>query len=260
MDGNKDDALIHLKIGKEALDAGNRSRALKFFTKARRIDPTLPVDDLLSATAERESDDRTTPDSSPPRPFDQPSIRQRNRSTQSAASLPPSSPTAAAASYTEEQIKIAKQIKEKKDYYEILAPGAEEAYKAVTKAFQCLSNEESRQKYDIVGSEEPVYEKRASAYGESNGFNGFHGTEFDADEIFCNFFFGGMPPASRRSSSRIIRLIVRTPERLRIEESVESDYYSVLSQNCRLELQRRQCGFIGETPHCDLLQKFPSAA
>ena len=48
MEGNKDDALKCLRIGKQAMEAGDRSRALKFISKARRLDPTLPVDDLLS--------------------------------------------------------------------------------------------------------------------------------------------------------------------------------------------------------------------
>ncbi|KAL4334227.1 hypothetical protein GQ457_07G040940 [Hibiscus cannabinus] len=365
MDGNKDDALKCLKIGKEALDAGDRARALKFLTKARRLDPTLPIDNLLSSAAERESNDQPAPESSgsaqdpsgtsPSKPH--PSIRHRSRSNGSAAS---SSTTAGLDSYTEEQITIVKQIKKKKDYYEILglektcsvedvrkayrklslkvhpdknkAPGAEEAFKAVSKAFQCLSNGESRKTYDLVGSDEPVHERRASAYrGGGNGFNGFYDTDFDPDEIFRNFF-GGMAPATTQFRSfhfgpgmgartgdqgstgfnirMLIQLLpvllilllnflpssepvyslsrsypheykfttqrgvnyyvrstkfeqdypVNSPERIRIEERVERDYYSVLAQNCRLELQRRQWGFIRETPHCDLLQKFQSAA
>ncbi|XVE71440.1 hypothetical protein DITRI_Ditri10aG0150200 [Diplodiscus trichospermus] len=368
MDGNKDDALKCLKIGKEALDGGDRARALKFLTKARRLDPTLPLDNLLSAAAESESDGRTSPESpgstkgpSQSKPSDHPSIRQRNPSTGSAASSS-SSPTASAGGYTEEQITIVKQIKKKKDYYEILglektcsvedvrkayrklslkvhpdknkAPGAEEAFKAVSKAFQCLSNEESRKKYDLVGSDEPVYERRASAYrgGGGNGFNGFYDADFDADEIFRSFFFGGMPPATTQFRSfnfgpgmgartgdhgstgfnlrMLIQLLpvllifllnflpssepifslsrsypyeykfttekgvnyyvrstkfeqdypVNSPERIRIEDRAEREYYSVLAQNCRFELQRQQWGFIRETPHCDLLQKFQSAA
>ncbi|KAE8658259.1 Heat shock protein DnaJ isoform 2 [Hibiscus syriacus] len=332
MDGNKDDALKCLNIGKEALDTGNRARALKFFTKARRLDPTLSVDDLLSAAAEIESVDRKAPESSGScRPWssDQPSIRQRNQSTRSAASSPSSSPTAA---YTEEQIKILKQIKGKKDYYEILglektcsaedvrkayrklslkvhpdknkAPGAEEAFKAVSKAFQFLSNEESRKKYDLIGSDESVHQRKASAYGGGNGCNPFYRTEFHAYEIFRNFF-GGMPPSTTQfpssnygtrrgnhgsNGSNVVMLIqlsypykhkfsaekglnfyvrssafeqdypVNSPERLKMEENVESDYYSVLAQTCRVELQRQQWGFMGETPHCDLLHKFQPPA
>ncbi|PPS14754.1 hypothetical protein GOBAR_AA05812 [Gossypium barbadense] len=340
MDGNKDDALKCLKIGKDALDAGDRARALKFLTKARRLDPSLPIENLLSAAEGGKSDDLPASEpvgsakdpsgSSPSKPSDQPSIQQ---------------------------IVIVKQIRKKKDYYEILglekscsvddirkayrklslkvhpdknkAPGAEEAFKAVSKAFQCLSNEESRKKYDLVGSDEPVYERRASPFrGAGNGFNGFYDTDFDADEIFRNFFFGGMPPATTQfrsfnfgpgmgarmgdqgSTGFNIRMLIQllpvllillfsflpssepvfslsrsypyeykfttkngvnyyvrstkfeqdyptnSVERVRIEERVERDYYSVLAQNCRFELQRQQWGFIRETPHCDLLEKF----
>ncbi|KAK9058841.1 hypothetical protein SSX86_007791 [Deinandra increscens subsp. villosa] len=48
MDGNMDEALRCLKIGKDALGLGDRSRALKFISKAQRLDPSLPVTDLLS--------------------------------------------------------------------------------------------------------------------------------------------------------------------------------------------------------------------
>jgi DnaJ family protein B protein 12 len=49
MDGNKDEVVKCLKIGKQVLEGGDRTRTLKFITKARRLDPMLPVDDLLSA-------------------------------------------------------------------------------------------------------------------------------------------------------------------------------------------------------------------
>lgn len=174
MDANKADALKSLKLGKEALNAGNRARALSFLIKARRLDPTLPIDGLLSVH-----------------------------------------------SYTDEQIMIVKQVKEKKYYYEILglektcsvedvrkayrklslkvnpdknkAPGAEEAFMVISEAFQCLSNEERRKTYGLVRSYEPVYENRsASAYsgGGGNGFyNGFYDTDFEATTQFQSFNF-----------------------------------------------------------------------
>ncbi|XP_059431898.1 chaperone protein dnaJ 49-like [Corylus avellana] len=371
MDGNKDEAVKCLKIGKQALEGGDRTRALKFITKARRLDPTLPVDDLLSAI-ENESNgptDRPAPDSngpakgtsaSPPssKPSDQPSLRHR---------VPPAGPSSSSASssastaFTEEQIAVVRQIKKKKDYYEILglertctvedvrkayrklslkvhpdknkAPGAEEAFKAVSKAFQCLSNEENKRKYDISGSDEPVYERRAAQRGVPQGYNGFY-DEFDADEIFRNFFFGGgMAPATTQfrgfsfgpgmghrpadngsgggfnvrmliqllpvllilllsffPSSDPIYALSRTypyeyrfttqkgvnyyvkstkfeqdypsgsADRVTLEGRVEREYFNTLAQNCRLEIQRRQWGFIRETPHCDMLQRFESVA
>jgi len=47
-------------------------------------------------------------------------------------------------------------------------------------------------------------------------------------------------------------------QRVSLEGKVEREYFTILAQNCRLEMQRRQWGFIRETPHCDMLQKFES--
>lgn len=359
MDGNKEDALKCLKIGKEALESGNRTRALKFVNKARRLDPTLSVDDLLSKIQNVSSEDgfdtgesgNRSSDTSSSKPSDQPSIRRR-------VPVSGSSESSTSVTYTEEQIEVVRKIKKKKDYYEILgvekscstedvrkayrklslkvhpdknnAPGAEEAFKAVSKAFQCLSNEESRKKYDVVGSDEPVYERRTTRHG-GNGFNGFYEADFDADEIFRNFFFGGMAPttthfrtfnfgsgmghrtADQGSSGGLRTLIQVLPvllllllnflpssepiyalshsypyefqfttqkgvnfyvkttnfeekfppdsqDRIALEHHVERDYVNILAQNCRVEMQRRQWGFVRETPYCDMLQKFQSAA
>ncbi|XP_044472261.1 chaperone protein dnaJ 49-like [Mangifera indica] len=217
MDGNKDDALKCFRIGKEAVESGDRVRALKFLTKARRLDPSLPVDDLIASI---ESNSNSNPEGPSVRATtaklaDQQSVRHRATATASSSST-------SAAAYTEEQITIVRQIKKKKDYYDILgvekscsvedvrkayrklslkvhpdknqAPGAEEAFKLVSKAFQCLSNEENRKKYDLLGSDQPDYQPRAQSRA-AHGYNGFYDSEFDADEIFRNFFFGGMQPA-----------------------------------------------------------------
>ncbi|XP_075647701.1 chaperone protein dnaJ 49-like [Castanea sativa] len=363
MEGNKDDALKCLRIGKQAMEAGDRSRALKFISKARRLDPTLPVDDLLSeiekesngpgdAQPQGSSGPTNNGTSEPSKPSDQPSVRHRG----------PSSSSASSASYTEEQIAIVRQIKKKKDYYDILgveksctvedvrkayrklslkvhpdknkAPGAEEAFKAVSKAFQCLSNEESKRKYDVSGSDEPVYERRPARRAHS--FNGgYYEADFDAEEVFRNFFFGGMAPTAatqfngfsfgqgmghrggggdngsggfnlrmliqllpvllilllsflpssdpiyaltrsypyeyRFTTQKGVNYYVKTTkfeqdypqgsaQRVSLEGKVEREYFTILTQNCRLEIQRRQWGFIRETPHCDMLEKFQSVA
>ena len=361
MDGNKDDAVKCLRIGKEALKAGNLVRALKFVNKARRLDPTLPVDDLLpelkNVSGDQLGGDACDAGNGPSgfpsskSPEQQPSVRRRVPASGSSES-------SMSAAYTEENVEIVRQIKKKKDYYEILglekscsiedvrksyrklslkvhpdknnAPGAEEAFKAVSKAFQCLSNEESRKTYDLVGSEEEVYERRTARHG-GNGFNGFYEGDVDADEIFRNFFFGGMPPTTTHfrsfnfgpgmaprtgdqgsggglrtliqllpvlvilllnfmpSSEPIYALSRSYPyehrfttqkgvnyyvksknfeqefppnsrDRLVLDQRVDREYFNILAQNCRLEMQRRQWGFIRETPHCDMLNKFQSAA
>ncbi|XP_057967216.1 chaperone protein dnaJ 49-like [Malania oleifera] len=357
MDGNKDEALKCLRICREALEAGDRTRALKFVTKARRLDPTLLVDDLLSAIEGQSADQSAAPagessSQASTKPSEQSSVRHR-------VSAGGSSTSTSSVAYTEEQITIVRQIKKKKDYYEILglektctvddvrkayrklslkvhpdknkAPGAEEAFKAVSKAFQCLSNEESRKRYDLVGSDEPVLERRTTRHNP-HGYNGFYDAEIDPDEIFRNFFFGGMHPATAqfggfgfgrgtgprmgdhgsggfnlRTLIQLLPVLVllllnflpssepiyalsrkypyeyrfvtqkgvnyyvktanfeqqyppNTQERVALERRVESDYFSILAQNCQLELQRKHWGFIQETPHCDMLRQYESVA
>ncbi|KAI3714799.1 hypothetical protein L6452_21759 [Arctium lappa] len=221
MDGNKDDALRCLKIGKDALGLGDRVRALKFISKAQRLDPSLPVDDLLSKL---ECDNYTinespsaSSSSKPPETIAGDSSGVRHR-------VPATGSSSGSGTYTEEQVTIVREIRRKKDYYEILglenscsvedirksyrklslkvhpdknkAPGSEEAFKKVSKAFQCLSVDENRKQYDLVGSDELVYERRTASHGAhhhhgfSNGF--YYDGDVDADEIFRNFFFGGM--------------------------------------------------------------------
>ncbi|CAL0307125.1 unnamed protein product [Lupinus luteus] len=362
MDGNKDDALKCFNIAKKALESGDRDRALKFLTKARRLDPTLQLDHLFSSL---ENDDSTfqtasqTPNTrsgaSSPKQSDQPSIRRRASATTDSSS--------ASVTYTEEQVAVVREIRRKKNYYEILgleksctvddvrkayrklslkvhpdknkAPGAEEAFKAVSKAFQCLSDEESRKKYGLSGEDESVFEGRATRtrghHHHHHHHHGFYQGDVDAEEIFRNFF-GGMAPAATNfggfsfghgmgprqggaehgsggfnvraliqllpvllvlllnflPSSQPVYSLSRSypyehrfttpqgvnyyvksskfdedypphgPERTSIEDRVEREYIGILRQNCRLEVQRRQWGYIQETPHCDMLRKFNS--
>ncbi|GFY80915.1 DnaJ heat shock amino-terminal domain protein [Actinidia rufa] len=223
MEGNKDEALKCLKIGRGAIESGDRVRALKFITKARRLDPSLAIDDLLSKLEDQPSNEPTN-ESSSSSPLPDSTKESNNTSLNSGpkrrvSASGSSSSSSAPVAYTEEQISIVREIKGKKDYYEILgieknctdddvkkayrklslkvhpdknkAPGAEEAFKNVSKAFKCLSAEESRKKYDVVGSDEIVYQSHRR---EARGFNGFYEADIDADEIFRNFFFGGMNP------------------------------------------------------------------
>ncbi|KAG0461516.1 hypothetical protein HPP92_021813 [Vanilla planifolia] len=368
MDGNKDEARKCARIGKDALEAGDRARALKFLNKARRLDPTLAIDDLLTSASEsghRGGDDAgdastasaDAPRNEPEKGVEPQSVSSSSANLRSRVRSSAASSNESSAVYTEEQINIVRQIKKKKDYYEILglersctvedvrkayrklslkvhpdknnAPGAEEAFKAVSKSFQCLSDEENRKRYDISGSDDPAPVRRHhQAHG--NGFNGFYDADFDADEIFRNFF-GGMHPATTtfgtfnfrtggmgangghgvqgsgsfnlRALLQILPIIVlllfnflpssdplymfsrsypyerkvltskgvpfyvksakfeqdypyQSSERVELEMHIEREYVGLLTQNCRLELQRRQWGFQHQTPHCDMLQKF----
>ncbi|OVA02645.1 DnaJ domain [Macleaya cordata] len=121
-------------------------------------------------------------------------------------------------SYTEEHVQLIREIRKNKDYYSILgvektssveeirraykklslkvhpdknqAPGSEEAFKKVCKAFKCLSEEESRRQYDQTGLvDEFEYNqqhniRRRRRRTTHDMFN----DEFDPDEIFRSFF------------------------------------------------------------------------
>ncbi|KAL2553676.1 Heat shock protein DnaJ [Forsythia ovata] len=221
MDGNKDEALKCLKIARDSIESGDRNRAIKFLHKARRLDPAIEIDVFLSNLNDSQPENKNPNEPMNKNPPN--SSKPAENGPRRRVSAGGSSSSSDSVGYTEEQVTIVKEIKRKKDYYEILglekscsvedvrkayrklslkvhpdknnAPGAEEAFKMVSKAFQCLSDEESRKKYDLVGSDEPVYERRGGGNG-MRGFNGFNDGNFDADEIFRNFFFGGMHPAA----------------------------------------------------------------
>ncbi|OEL19608.1 Chaperone protein dnaJ 49 [Dichanthelium oligosanthes] len=373
MEGNKDDAVKCLRIGKGAIEAGDRPRAIKFLSKAKRLDPFLPIDDLLAPLLNPQDDSPASSSSSPPPPpppqaaaagaaeaAEADGLRERKQKGKKGEE---ETTGAAAREYTTEQLEVVRQVKKHtRDYYQILglekdctvedvrkayrklslkvhpdknkAPGAEDAFKAVSKAFQCLSDAESRKRYDLVGSDEPVTHHRRPS--TARAYNGYYEDDFDPDEIFRNFFFGGMAPATTRqfgqfgtfhfrtggmhahgqqnSGGSTVRMLIQllpvllllllnflpssepvyslsrsypyehkfqTPrgvayyvkmpnfeeqyphqstERATLERHVERDYYSIVTQNCRVELQRRQWGLAYQTPHCDMLKKFEAAA
>nr|XP_018674739.1 PREDICTED: chaperone protein dnaJ 49-like [Musa acuminata subsp. malaccensis] len=142
-------------MGMEALGTGDRSRAFKLLSEACRLDPSLPLDDLLSATGGIES----------------------------------------SRSYTEEQVAIVHQIREQRDYHEILGfehdwgcsqsipetvVEGKEAFKEVSMPFQCVSEAENRERYDLCGSEEPALGTASSRHGFDDDDDD---DDFDADEM-----------------------------------------------------------------------------
>ncbi|KAF3340656.1 chaperone protein dnaJ 49 [Carex littledalei] len=157
MAGNKDEALRCIKIAESSLESGDKQRALKFVKIAKRLDPTISVDYILSAIE--------NPDTSKPIP------QRENHHFSKGTHQPETS-----INYTEEQVRLVHEIRKNKDYYAILgvektssaeeikraykklslkihpdknrAPGAEEAFKSVLEAFNCLSNDQSRRNDD----------------------------------------------------------------------------------------------------------------
>jgi hypothetical protein len=232
MEGNKDDAAKCFRIVKGALDASDRARAIKFVSKAKRLDPSLPVDHILSPLLDPQDDSSASASSSPsPRPPPEPAAAPaegaeddglRERKQKGKKRQEEGQEETVAREYIAEQLEVVRQVKKHtRDYYQILgldkdctvedlrkayhklslkvhpdknkAPGAEDAFKAVSKAFQCLSDTESRKRYDMVGSDEPVTYNRRQA-SNARAYNGFYEDDFDPDEIFRNFFVGWRLP------------------------------------------------------------------
>lgn len=207
MDSNKEEALKCVGIAKEAIATGKKQRALKFIGMARRLNPNVSVEDLLAACENLESG------SSDP-------INENH--VESTKNKPASSTFEEVSngdrSYTEENVELIRKVKRSKDYYDILgleknssveeirkayrklslkvhpdknkAPGSEEAFKKVSMAFKCLSNDDSRRQYDQTGLVEEFEHNQQYNVRRRRRRTGHHGFEddFDPDEIFRSFF------------------------------------------------------------------------
>ncbi|KAH7847467.1 hypothetical protein Vadar_026415 [Vaccinium darrowii] len=215
MDGKKEEALKCLKIAREAIECCDRVRAQQFITKAQKLDPSLSSADILSRLNGHTVESSTKPSHAKPRTPD-PDRRQGRVSEPGSSSTTSSAYTE---EHTEEHIAIVREINNKKNYYEILdveesctvedirkayrklslkvhpdknkAPDADVAFTAVSKAFKCLSDEESRERYKLTGYNEQAFERGAAGPGRDDFFGG----NAEAEEMFRNFFCGGIDPA-----------------------------------------------------------------
>ncbi|KAJ1407658.1 hypothetical protein SESBI_24132 [Sesbania bispinosa] len=212
MEGNKDEALRCVRIAEEAIASGNKDRALKFIKIAQRLNRDLPVDALLSMCERLDSQSSAS--------------SSDGNSTAGAGGVKTSKGPARAEegssgerNYTEENVQLIREIKGKSDYYAILglekscsveeirkayrklslkvhpdknkAPGSEEAFKKVSKAFKCLSDDGSRRQYDQTGLvDEFDYNQQQSfrRRRRRTTTHDFFEDEFDPDEIFRAFF------------------------------------------------------------------------
>ncbi|GBG75538.1 hypothetical protein CBR_g20169 [Chara braunii] len=140
----------------------------------------------------------------------------RRRTVSSAGAAEGGSSNGSAGPATPEQIEAVRSICGSSNYYEMLglekeatdedvkkayrklalklhpdknkAPGAEEAFKKVSKAFQCLSDADLRANYDRYGHEEgiqAIQRQRAASAARTELYD-----DFDPNEIFNAFFFG----------------------------------------------------------------------
>ncbi|XP_032525992.2 dnaJ homolog subfamily B member 12 isoform X1 [Danaus plexippus] len=221
IEANKDEAEKCIEIAQVAFRSGNVSKAERFLLKAEMLYPSPHAKELLArvrAASGTGSASKKTPPSSPS------ADELRRRKT------PNHQPQQQ--EYTTEQMEAVRRINTKcKDYYEILgvtkeatdsdikkaykklalqlhpdknhAPGAAEAFKAISNAAAILTNPEKRKQYDLRG-DEPAPSHHHTYY--ARGFE----SDLTAEELF-NMFFGatggglsftafpgGSPPAYRR--------------------------------------------------------------
>jgi len=223
MQANKDEAVKCLNIARRALREGNADKARRFCDKAKRLGGDTLADQVAlvireieaASKASKGGDGATTSGTSSAKGAADDLRRRSKRSAGSSSS--------SADSGTPEQRALVKRINGCKDYYQILGiddktcsddqikraykklalklhpdkcrcNGAEDAFKAVSRAFSCLSDTQKRRTYDRYGSED------AGGFGGMGGGGGggggfyrtHHAQEIDPEELF-NMFFGGSP-------------------------------------------------------------------
>ncbi|KAK7412932.1 hypothetical protein VNO78_04707 [Psophocarpus tetragonolobus] len=199
MEGNKDEALRCVRIAQEAIASGNKDRALKFLKIAQRLNHDLPLQSLLDTCQH---------------------LHSTSSSSAAAATAKTPSPEPER-NYTEDNVQLIREIKGKSDYYAILglektcsveeirkayrklslkvhpdknkAPGSEDAFKKVSKAFKCLTDDASRRIYDQTGTLDDFDNTDVNTFRRrrrrtATTTRAFFDDEFDPDEMFRAFF------------------------------------------------------------------------
>ncbi|KAI9495625.1 hypothetical protein BDB00DRAFT_812684 [Zychaea mexicana] len=219
MEINKDEAIRCLNIAKNHFGNGNFSAALRFTKKSINLYPTDPAKEFLGKAEKAATEGGASSTAS--------STATPSGTTASARTgAASSSSSSSEKKYTTDQVAAVKTILScGTDYYKVLsvdksctdvqikksyrklalqfhpdknsAPGADEAFKLISKAFTVLSDPQKRAIHDAGGGDP---EQRGSGGMGGAGFRGFHtrqaggggfaGEEISPEDLF-NMFFGG---------------------------------------------------------------------
>ncbi|EQC41148.1 hypothetical protein SDRG_01126 [Saprolegnia diclina VS20] len=215
MEMNRDEAEKCMELGKKHLRAGSFAQAAKWFDKSIRLFP-LPGAEALKARAEQSMAGQAAPQAAP--------AASTSRAAPSSSAARPSEQEDSRP-FTDEQVKIVRQIKACKNHYAVLgvektaddneikkayrklalklhpdknsAPGAEDAFKAVGKAFTVLSDDQKRADYDRFGDNAP-----SENGGQAPRAYRYQQDDISPEEIFNMFFGGGLHPQRARQRQR----------------------------------------------------------
>jgi curved DNA-binding protein CbpA len=193
---NAEEAQRALQLGKKALEAGLHKKAISLLEKSLRMRKTAEAEALLGmatrATARAQAKDDPGE-----------AVPQR--------------------AFTPEQLKGVQAVSKAKTHYQVLmievsaddaaikkayrrmalqfhpdknsAPGADEAFKRISKAFEVLNDPQSRAHYDRYGEADPSRPLGNGPFHQGGGGGGHHHVhqDMDPDELFRMFFGGGGP-------------------------------------------------------------------
>jgi len=216
---NRDEVDKCKRIAASALAAGDVAKATRMLQKAKNMAPgDTSIDELLAQAAEGPPAGGGSADGSSSMPSGGSGGAAAGARFRANAPTSSSTSTGGGATrtgkdvrtYTTEQMQLVQRILRTKDYYDILeipkdsseeqvkkaykkialklhpdknrAPGAEEAFKKVSKAVQCLTDEDKKQVYDRYGDEDQVPQQHRHN----------HQQDFmTPEDLFAAFFGGG---------------------------------------------------------------------